>query len=136
MTTKTCFKCKIKWPLHYYYKHNQMKDGHLNKCKKCSKKDAMDHRANNIEKCREYDRERFQTEHRKKYHTKKTKEHRLRHPEKYKARTWVSNALRDRRLIKQACCVCGSLNSTAHHEDYNKPMEVVWVCQKHHRELE
>jgi hypothetical protein len=40
MTTKICFKCNIEKPLTDYYKHKQMGDGHLNKCKSCTVKDA------------------------------------------------------------------------------------------------
>lgn len=38
--TKACFKCGLVKPLGEYYKHKQMSDGHLNKCKDCTKQDT------------------------------------------------------------------------------------------------
>jgi len=43
----------------------------------------------------------------------------------------VSNAIRDGRLIKKPCEVCGK-EAESHHEDYYKPLEVTWLCIKHH----
>ena len=43
-----------------------MADGHLNKCKDCTKLDVNKHRANNLEKIRAYDRERAKNSERKK----------------------------------------------------------------------
>lgn len=36
---KTCFKCKTTKPLTEYYKHKDMSDGHINKCKVCTRND-------------------------------------------------------------------------------------------------
>jgi hypothetical protein len=36
-------------------------------------------------------------------------------------------------LIREPCLVCGDTKSHAHHEDYTKPLDVVWLCMTHHR---
>ena len=38
--TKVCFKCGINKPLSEYYKHSRMGDGHLGKCKSCTRSDS------------------------------------------------------------------------------------------------
>lgn len=48
---KKCFKCKQFKPIEDYYVHKQMADGHLNKCKECTKIDVK--RGTNPRKCSE-----------------------------------------------------------------------------------
>lgn len=131
---KTCFKCGVPQPLSNFYKHPRMADGHLNKCKTCTKSDIKaDYRSNRASHVA-YEQQREQTPERKAAKAEARKKHRTDNPDKYKARTAVSNALRDGRLIRQPCRVCGK-KAQAHHEDYSKPLEVDWLCFKHHREL-
>jgi hypothetical protein len=58
---------------------------------------------------------------------------RLAHPEQVIARSAVSNAIRAGRLIRQSCIVCGK-KAQAHHDDYSKPLDVIWLCPAHHME--
>lgn len=51
-----------------------------------------------------------------------------------KANNAVAAAVKKGELIKIPCEVCGEIKSEAHHEDYEKPLEVRWLCRKHHRQ--
>ncbi len=31
------------------------------------------------------------------------------------------------------CSDCGETKVEAHHEDYSKPLDVEWLCKKHHK---
>lgn len=35
-------------------------------------------------------------------------------------------------LHRQPCIICANENSQGHHPDYSKPLDVIWLCQKHH----
>lgn len=52
-----------------------------------------------------------------------------------RARNIAKQAVRSGRIIKQACKECGEINVQGHHEDYNKPLDLTWLCEKHHRLL-
>ena len=46
----------------------------------------------------------------------------------------LNYAKRKRKIKQRPCEVCGDENSQAHHYDYNKPLDVMWLCPKHHAE--
>lgn len=52
---------------------------------------------------------------------------------RYDAMIAVRNALRTGTLNPEPCAVCGETTTDAHHEDYNKPLDIVWLCRSHHR---
>ncbi len=57
-------------------------------------------------------------------------------PEKIFAYSKVAQAIRQKKLKRQPCEVCGStVRINAHHDDYSKPLEVRWLCPQHHMEL-
>lgn len=50
-----------------------------------------------------------------------------------KARSDLNHYLRDNHIERKPCEICGE-KAEAHHDDYGKPLEVRWLCFKHHRE--
>ncbi len=136
---KNCFKCGIAKPLEEFYKHPEMKDGHFNKCKSCTKTAVSSNYRDKIDKYKQYELDRNQTAGRRAAQLRYSQEKRKRNPEKYKAWNAVSNALRDGKLVRQPCEKCGNPRVDGHHEDYDKPLEVTWLCrqchQTHHKVL-
>lgn len=126
---KECFKCGKTKPLSGFYKHAQMGDGHLGKCKECTKRDVRDNRQKNIERIREYDRARGNRQ-----TPKYRREYATRFPQKRKARRAVAYAIQSGKIKRGKCEVCGNDNVHAHHDDYLKMLEVRWLCPAHHRQ--
>lgn len=135
MTTKRCFKCLCEKPIEVFYKHAKMADGHLNKCKDCAKTDVLLHRQQNLEKVRAYDKLRSSQPHRIELRARVNAEYIAKFPERKKANTAVGTALRYGILKKQPCSVCGAVKAVAHHPDYDYPLDVVWLCQPHHKQV-
>lgn len=51
------------------------------------------------------------------------------------ARSYAGVYLRRGYIKKENCEVCNSPESEMHHDDYDKPTEVTWLCREHHLEL-
>lgn len=77
-----------------------------------------------------------ETEAYKESHLSANNKYRNSHPLRNTARNAVNNAVRDKRLTPwPVCavpdCIC---KPEAHHPDYSRPLDVVWLCDLHHKE--
>lgn len=144
--TKPCICCRKELPITAYYRHPRMADGHLNKCKKC----VIAYQAQRLAERmaspegRMAERVRGREKYHRLYKGKKPNNRAApnaanrRYYRKTKGRgvkrahTLVARALAACRLVKLPCQRCGEKRSEAHHPDYSKPLEVVWLCHPCH----
>ena len=130
---KECFKCKSIKPLDEFYKHPRMLDGHLNKCKACAKSDVCAHREKNVTRIREYDKSRSKHPDRIKAAAEINRMWREQDRRRSAAHNAVARALKSGQLKRLPCERCGDKKSVAHHEDYDKKLDVIWLCQPCHK---
>lgn len=57
------------------------------------------------------------------------------HPKAMWAHAALRSAIRKGLIARGPCEVCGSEHVDGHHDDYDKPMAVRWLCRLHHREV-
>lgn len=142
---KQCFKCRETKPISEFYKHSEMGDGHLGKCKTCTKRDSNE-RIEKVKKdpdwlFRERERCRIKQERYRKLgvliptrkETKVKWEKSNRH--KKMAELQAKRAL-ERGIIKNKykCewCNKSGVRLENHHEDYSKPLDVIFLCSTCH----
>jgi hypothetical protein len=131
---KKCFKCKKNKKLNQFYKHSGMKDGHLNKCILCTKKDTETRLLNCYKDINFVEKEKKR--HRDKYHrlykgvvSKNKPEHNRvyasNYPEKIKAKKLSYN-------LKPP-----TPNLHKHHWSYHEKdaLNVIWIMPKDHYTL-
>jgi hypothetical protein len=67
-------------------------------------------------------------------HVEDVRKWRQNNPDKYKAHITLNNAVRSGKVVKPTCCSkCnkeGRIEGS--HDDYNKPLEVEWLCRQCH----
>lgn len=141
---KTCFKCGIPKPITDFYVHRMMADGHLGKCKVCTRIDValritrkkqdlewvLDERA----RCREKTIKARIAGKQTPSSNDVKRRWQKRNPHKVKAE--LEAAIAERSGIIQrpdACQECGSpWPLQRHHPDYSQPLFVRYLCTKCH----
>jgi hypothetical protein len=132
--SKKCFKCNETKPLTDFYSAPRMADGRQGKCKTCCKADVADNRLKNIDRIRAYDRDRGKNKDRMKSASEISKRWRHEDGRRVAAHSAVARAIRSGALVRQPCERCGAVKAYAHHEDYDKKLEVMWLCQPCHKQ--
>lgn len=140
---KTCYKCKKRKSTGEFRKDRSRPDGLQSACKTCQNAAKAEYikspkgRAANarrmarylekaIEKRREYNKKYRQTD------AGKASRLRTRLKNRLLGRINIYAAVQ-RKLEKQPCERCGSsVRVHAHHDDYSRPLDVMWLCPKHH----
>jgi hypothetical protein len=134
MQSKICFKCLVDKPLSDYYKHAQMGDGHLNKCKVCTKKDTKDRHnillndPNWVESEQKRHREKYYRLSYKDKHRPTPEQKRVvmkRYTDKYPEKTFANSATQ--RMFRED-------GYELHHWSYNKEhwRDVIHITYKNH----
>jgi len=128
-----CRVCEDIKPQSEFYDRQVRVGGDVGECKECTKARVRS-RARNNPAVQAYDRKRSRLPHRLAHTSQNAQRWNQKNPHAYKAHYLVSNALRDGRLDREPCIFCRAEKVHAHHRDYSKPLDVIWLCPKcHHR---
>ncbi|WP_146129287.1 hypothetical protein [Burkholderia gladioli] len=118
---------------HQYFVTESMVRNRYYPCSKCASKKAVEYARKNREKKRAWNNAYSARNSAKR--ADRTAAWRANHPQKRLAHQAVQSAVRNGSLIKLPCAVCGQIEKVhAHHDDYSKPLDVIWLCHKHHME--
>lgn len=137
-----CATCCLELPLLAFYPYNKTK------CKECIKAYTRQYRRDRIEHHLTYDRKRANDPSRviARAAYSRTPEgqiaralaharYKAANPVRKKALNELSNAIRDGKVFKQPCFVCGSAVVEGHHVSYDMPIDVAWLCSRHHKQV-
>ena len=135
-----CKKCGASKCNDLFYKNDST-------CKECRKLRVRENRREKVDYYKDYEKSRARdpgrmaarreyqkTEAGKIAHAKAGKKWNEKNPIKRAAHTACGNAMRDGKLIKMPCEICGEKKVYAHHDDYAKIFDVRWLCDTHHND--
>ena len=115
--TKYCKGCGYDLPRHSFARDKSNASGLNSKCRDCKREYKLDWQKQNPG-----------------YNSASCKKIRANNPEKRRANRAIEYGLRKGTITRLPCSVCGSKSSEAHHEDYSKPLDVIWYCRRHHHD--
>jgi hypothetical protein len=128
---KPCTQCKIVKPLAEYYRDPRTSDRRMYICKACHKERMHIRQRLRFSYIQEYERRRSKTPKRQHSRQATAKAWDKKHPDGYRAHYTARNAVRDGRLKKGPCVLCGATrNVHGHHKNYAEPLNITWLCAR------
>lgn len=134
VSLKRCYSCKNHLPLEEFYKHPMTADGYLGKCKSCQRAAMVANRQKNLGRIREYDRNRANDPARKKRQVKISRDWRAADPRRMRCHNAVRRAIIAGKITRRGCERCDNIKAYAHHDSYDEPLNVMWLCQPCHKQ--
>lgn len=149
---KVCTKCKTEKALSEFHRSKANPDGLQYWCKVCLRAVMKVYRPDPVrlaanqrryqekhrDKILEYQR-RYRAANREKLRRLNSlydRRRRERDAIKVAARRAIRNEIRKCKDFRGPCLICGSRERVeAHHEDYLRPLDVMWLCKTHHLEM-
>jgi len=114
---KTCKLCNLFLPISAFYLQKAGKGGVYARCKECMKK---------------IDRKSYSSKSKRIGNWRYTKLWAMKNRPKARAHGKIKYLISKGKILKQPCIYCGEEKALAHHCDYNKPLDIKWMCHKHH----
>lgn len=138
-----CKKCLTEKPVGEFGKNPGMASGRLSSCKECRKLYYQQYMSENRQQVLHARRDRWphrriteaELEKRKLHNSLRTST-RGKYPEKDAARGILGHAVRDGKVARSNRCERCDVSCVphGHHEDYYRPLDVVWLCPRCHGE--
>jgi hypothetical protein len=134
-SVKLCSKCGQEKDCGSFYRKSERIDGLDSHCKSCVNTRSAAYKSTEAYRAKrpEYDAKYASTVGGKKVIAAAVCRWQKINPEKRAAHLMVGNAIASGLLERRPCEMCGDVRSHGHHHDYSKPLEVSWLCSKHHK---
>lgn len=135
--SKTCKCCKRSKPIGQFSRHRLSKDGHVHRCKACTAAAKEKPKGRTPEQSQR-EREQAAEPHRRVANRIAVQSWSERHPEAVAARRRLRQAVAKGHVTPAPCCQerdCSERKLDAHHANYSRELEVLWLCRQHHRQI-
>lgn len=133
---KRCIKCLCVKDILSFYKNKAYPGGRQNKCAQCALEYATGQRLKHRDKIRARARATEARPDKKAEKRQRLAAWAAEFPERRKAQIALSNALQSGKVTRWPVCAvpdCSNTKPEAHHPDYSRPLDVVWLCKSHHK---